>query len=126
VMPVLQRLQDKRQTWWPIMAWGMYRESFPPRPITLWQRRLIGVNAEGAEQEIHHWQSGYSPFAFKRIFLKPMLDGESEAARRLAEKINLHLDVPIVAFRIESKLYTQTDTGIKEEDYPGIFFDGLH
>jgi hypothetical protein len=125
-MPVLQRFQDKRQTWWPIMAWGMYRESYPPRPITSLQRRLIGVNAKGEEQEIHHWQSGYSSFAFNRIFLKPMWQGESEAARRLAEKINHHLDVPIVALRIESKLYTLTDTGIKEEDNPDIFFDRLY
>jgi hypothetical protein len=108
------------------MAWGMYKESHEPGPITLNQRRIIGINAKGEEQEIYHWQSGYSPLAFKKMFIKPMSNGDAEAARRLAKKINRRLDVPIISFRVESQVYTLTDAGVTREDSPPIIFDSLN
>ena len=107
------------------MAWGMYKKSHPPRQITALKREVVGINAHGKEQKIYHWQSGSSPYAFDRRFVQPMLYGESEAARQLAEKINRHLDVPIVALRIEGTLYTLTDDGVTEKEQPEILFDSL-
>lgn len=121
-LPVLQRLQGKRETLWPVMIWAMYKNSRAPGPIRSVIRRYIGMTSRGDELGIGPWQSGLSSFALNRLYFRPMRKGDVSAARRLADRLNLHREDPIVAFRLESTTYTVTDSGVVTEDNPAVMY----
>lgn len=112
VVPVLQEMQGQLQTTWPIMAWGMYKNSRPAERVKSVQLNLVGVTSTGGRRDIHAWQSGLSSYAFKRLYLRPMMQGDLEAAQRLGNHLNARFDEQIVAFRLESETYTLMDTGL--------------
>jgi len=122
-VPLVQRLDGKRQTLWPIMAWGMYRNSRGSEgPIRTSLRRIIGITSSGEELQIRPLDAGLSRFALRRMYTRPMYKGEASAAQRLADRLNRHRENPIMAFRLESKTYTITDTGIIEKENPPIIY----
>lgn len=124
VLPLLQRLQGERQTLWPIMAWGMYKHSFNAKwlPIRTIVERTIGITSRGEEVSIGPWQTGLSHFAFYRMYLTPMRQGDASAARRLAEQLNRERTEAIIAFRLETKTYTLSDSGIVREETPAVVY----
>jgi hypothetical protein len=121
-LPVLQRLQGESQTVWPVMAWGMYRNSRNPGPIQTRQTRLIGTTSTGNEFEIDSEFSGLSFNALTRLYLRPMREGDDSAARQLADRLNRHREDPFVAFRMENETYTVTDSGIVKEHKPATIY----
>ena len=126
-LPLLQRLQGKRQTLWPIMAWGMYRNSVPAHAtISTALRRIVGITDSGKEVVVEPKHSGLSSFAFDRMYGMPMWQGNASAARELAERLNRKRDEPFIEFRLEGESYTLTDSGIVQEALPIIAYRVSH
>jgi hypothetical protein len=116
-LPVLQELRGTRQTFWPVMAWGMYRQSHDPkRPIQASLNRIIAFTAAGEALPIGPPEAGLGYFAFSRFYLGPMSTGDASAARGLAERINPHQQEPIIELRVESGTYMVTDTGLVKDN----------
>jgi len=122
-VPVLQRLDGKRQTLWPIMAWGMYRYSFDSSsPVQTRITRLIGIMANGEKWGITPRDIGLSSYAVERQYLMPMRKADSSVAKALAGRLNRQRENPIVELRLESETYTITNTGIVREDNPVVAY----
>jgi hypothetical protein len=116
ILPVLQELHGNRQTFWPIMAWGMYRKSYDPdRSLKTLVRRIIGVTLQNDIIEVTAFDAGLGDFGFHRLFVRPMLIGDSFAARRLADLVNRELNDLIVELRVQTETFTIIDTGISRE-----------
>ena len=116
---------------WPFMIYSMYRDSEKPRPIFQWKRRVIARTASGAKLELLHTPEmhtfailegpaeegidplGLNSFAIRKLYLNPMMDGETDAARRLADRINLRRPGdPVVEILVESQKFTSTPEGV--------------
>lgn len=122
-VPVLQELQNKRQSLWPVMAWGMFRYSHNSEdPISTVVERVIGLTARGEEVWIQASHSGLDSLGFAKMYLGPMSRGEMSAVQELAKRVNLGRNDPVVAFRFESKVYTIVDSGIEEKNNPDIHY----
>ena len=123
VLPVLQELLVRRQTFWPIMAWGMYRHPHDPRqPIQTSTKHILGVKAGGEVVQIVASDIPLLDIPFDRIYLGPLLAGDSTAARRLADRINRGQANPFVEFRLEDTRYVLTATGIMREVTPLVVY----
>jgi hypothetical protein len=122
VLPVIQKTQNKRQTFWPIMAWGMYKNSRNAGPIRTVVTRIIGVTSQGKEEPVDAKLVGLSSFALGRLYLDSMRAGDSSAALRLADRLNLHRQDLFIEFRLESETYTITDNGIVKNYNPVITY----
>ena len=107
-----------RQVTWPFLVWGMYKESRAPGPITADRRRIIAVTASGSRKELEADVTGLSTPALGRDFIKPMMEGDSIAARRLFNRINAGRSDPFVELRVEIERYTIADTGLVRNDTP--------
>lgn len=101
---------------WPFLAYGMYRKSYGPRIIRTTKHHIIGVTTGGEELEIVPNIVGLRAQALHQHFVKPMLKGNSSAARRLAGRINVDRRDPVIAFRVESEAYAIAESGIVKED----------
>ncbi|HEY8258131.1 MAG TPA: hypothetical protein VIG08_10810 [Gemmatimonadales bacterium] len=121
-VPVLYR--SERGTLWPFMQWAMYKGSSPPGPIQTRVRRIIATTAQGHEQEVTPAWLGLSITVLESWYLRPMGTGDSTAAQRLMDRLNRDRNDPIVALRLESALYTVTDSGIVERDNPPVVYHG--
>jgi hypothetical protein len=117
-LPVLQGLQGHKQTFWPIMSWSMYRNSYDgKRPIQVSIRRLIGITSKGQEFEINDTDSGLFYFGFVRLYLTPIINGDASAAQGLARRVNVGRKDPVVGLRLEGETYTLVNNGmIKKYD----------
>ncbi len=107
-----------RQVTWPFLVWGMYKESRGPGPVTADKRRIVGVTASGSRRELEADVTGLSEPALGRDFVKPMMDGDSVAARRLFHRINVGRSDPFVELRVEIERYTIADTGLVRIETP--------
>jgi hypothetical protein len=120
ILPLVQKLPGGRpQTFWPIMAWGMYRHAHSSKqPIRTAITRTIGITLSGKAVAIGPEQIGLSMFAFNRIYRYPMQQGNAAIAQQLAERLNLQRDDPLVAFHLEGESYTLTASGVVKEALP--------
>ena len=115
-LPVLQELRGNRQTFWPIMAWGMYRKSYDTsRSIKTSIRRIIGITIQNNIVQVSAFDAGLGHFGFHRLYVNPMLAGDTFAARRLAALVNRERNDFIVELRLQAETYTITETGISKE-----------
>jgi hypothetical protein len=115
-LPVLQELRGTRQTFWPVMAWGMYRHAHDPtRPIQASLNRIVAITAEGEPLHIGPPEVGLQYFAFHRFYLGPMSTGNPAAARALADRISRHPQERIIELRVESATYMVTETGLVKD-----------
>jgi hypothetical protein len=119
-VPVLYRPMQKRL--WPILEWGMYKESRPAGPIQANKLRVIGVTRKGESQPITPYLVGSSGLALRGLYTKPMWDGDSSAAQRLANRINRGREDPFVEIRLESEKYMVSDTGVVKQENPAIVY----
>jgi hypothetical protein len=112
-LPVLQELRGHRQTFWPIMAWGMYRRAHDPKqPIQASRHRIMATTAGGSAVEIGPAEAGLGYFAFHRFYLGAMSTGDADAARRLADRLSPHRQDPIIELRVESETYRLSGSGL--------------
>ena len=120
-LPVILR-QGERQTTWPFLAWAMYKDSRPAGPVQAEQRRLFGVTATGAREEVAWPMTGLSRPALGRSVIQPMLAGDSSAARDLINRVNVGRDDPFVEVLLEVDRYTVSDTGLVKQQLPVIAY----
>jgi hypothetical protein len=116
-VPAIMR-PGTRQVTWPILVWGMYKESRGPGPITADKRRIVGVTASGTQRELEVDVTGLPSPGLSRDFVRPMMDGDSVAARRLFQRINTGRRDPFVELRVEVDRYTIADSGLVRLDTP--------
>jgi hypothetical protein len=114
-VPAIQRPGVKMVTW-PFLVWGMYKESRGPGPVTADKRRIIAITASGGREELKANLTGLSSYALGRDFVRPMMEGDSMAARRLFHRINTGRSDPFVELRVEVERYTIVDTGLERKD----------
>ena len=115
-VPVLSPLLKKRT--WPFLDWTMYSKSRPPGPIQAEKRRIIGVTSTGRKEHVTPFLVGLSPFVLRASYEQPMWRGDSSAARQLFTRLNLQRRDPFVELRLESEMYTVTDTGLFKQKKP--------
>jgi hypothetical protein len=121
-LPVFQKLQGDRQTFWPFLAWGMYRNSRPAGPIQTEVRRVIGVTSKGERTIITIGLLGLSGYTFERLYIKPMSMDDYSAARQLAARLNHTRQDPFVELHLERDTYRLTDAGVVKQDNPIILY----
>jgi len=113
-LPVLQKLVGSNQTFWPIMAWGMYKKSRDSdKPPQTTKKRPVAVTSQGREWEVGPSDIGLSYYAFERLYITPMRKGDPGAAQQLVRQ--LKRDETIIEVRLESETYTITRTGLVKE-----------
>jgi hypothetical protein len=122
VLPIIQKIQRKEQTLWPVLAWGMYRNSRDPGPIRAVVKRIIGITSQNVQHPVDATLVGLSSYALQKLYLDPMWAGDSSTSQGLADQLNLHREDPFVGFRLEAKTHTLTDTGIATEYSPVITY----
>ncbi|MBA3318822.1 MAG: hypothetical protein H0T50_12135 [Gemmatimonadales bacterium] len=119
-LPVVS-YQAQAQTRWPFLAWAMYAKSYPPGPIQVAQRRVLGTTSSGSELEITPVLAGLTKPAFRNTYLVPLARHDSAAAQRLLNRLNRGSD-SIVTIRLEELTLTLTDSGVVRRDHPIVTY----
>lgn len=149
--PILQELDGHRQTFWPFMAWGMYRQSVPSdQPVQARHWRTVAVTTHGQELDLDapfrhgddyvpgsplsilrgtwtpsHSLLGLREAALLRFYWTPMRLGGDEgqtAANGLARQVNVGRTDPVVEIRVESTLFTLTPGGYDVTEQPPLVY----
>jgi hypothetical protein len=120
-LPVLS-YQGYRQTRWPILAWAMYARSIPAGPIEVTMRTIIQTTADGRHQEVSEKYVGLSGPTFRNMFLVPLANGDSSAARALLARIAARQTEPVVELRLETTRYRLVDTGVVRITSPAMIY----
>jgi hypothetical protein len=142
VLPLIQEYTGKRQTFWPIMAWGMYRNSRPANVKISVKKVQISAKTETGSildiTSIHHppffnlLRNTYKKdenriplghYAYQRVFVNPMLQGDKNAARKLATLLNRNRQDRVTHIQIQTERYDMSDAGIEKVDSPIIAYD---
>jgi hypothetical protein len=142
ILPVIQELNGKRQTLWPIMAWGMYRYAHPSdKKISVKKIDISARTESGAALDIapinhpfffnllrRRYRKGDNNIAlgyygYNRLFIKPMLKGNNDAARQLADLLNQHRRDRITHIQIQMHMYEMNDAGLEKVDSPIIAYN---
>ena len=122
-LPILQKLWGRDQTLWPIMAWGMYKNSrSADEPIQTFVKRLTATTATGKELEIRPRNAGLNFHAFQRMYMRGLNRRDAATAERLLQRLNYNRQDPVVAIRLESLVYTITDSGLVETAEPPFVY----
>jgi hypothetical protein len=120
-LPVLS-YQGHRQTRWPFLAWAMYAKSFPPGPIQTVKRRIVGRTFKGETTQLTGYLVGVPTPTLRNAYIKPLLAGDSTAARELLSRLNRDREDPFVEVWVEGEQHTLTDSGIVKENFRGTTF----
>lgn len=119
-LPVLSRGLRKRV--WPFLDWAMYKDAVAAGPVRADIRQLVGVTRKGSRVELIDDTVGVSSFVLDRLYIKPMLQGDSSAARQLAGLLNRKRQDSFVEIRLETQTYFATDSGIVKSRTPAIAY----
>jgi hypothetical protein len=120
-LPVLS-YQGVRQTRWPFLAWAMYAKSYPPGPIVVTIRKLVGVSTDGTRREVTPFLVGLSGPAFRNTYLLPLENGDSAVARRLGNTVNREGRDIMTQLRLETTQYRLVDSGVVVDTAPPVTF----
>lgn len=120
-LPVLS-YQGHRQTRWPILAWAMYAKSFPPGPIQTTRRRIMARTLNGETDQVTSRLVGLPTPALRNSYMKPLLAGDSTAARQLLSRLNRDREDPFVEVWVEGEQYTLADSEVLKKDIRGITY----
>jgi hypothetical protein len=121
VVPMLHAGERKRL--WPFLVWAMYKNSRPGGPVETNVRHLVGVTSDGQRVDVDDGTVGLGYPAIERMYIRPMLDGDSASAQRLAARLNRwRAEEPLAEIRIESERYTVTDSGIVRRANPVVAY----
>ncbi|MGH7499022.1 MAG: hypothetical protein ACREL3_09255 [Gemmatimonadales bacterium] len=111
-----------RKRIWPFLDWAMYKDPIAPGPIQTERRRIVGVTAQGAKEEITNDDLALSSFAMERQYLQPMKAGDSTTVRQLFTQLNKDRADPFVELRLEMAVYRATKDGVVEDDQPAVVY----
>jgi hypothetical protein len=104
--------QGPRQTRWPILTWAMYAKSYPPGPVETVSRRLVGMTAGGKRIVVTYALVGVPYPAMGRVFIRPLLQGDSATAKEIFRRLNRTGSDPVVELRVEEDHFVVTDGGL--------------
>jgi hypothetical protein len=119
-LPIVSRSLRKRV--WPFLDWAMYKDAVAAGPVKADIRQLVGVTRTGARLDVEDDTVGVSSFVMDRLYIKPMMQGDSSAARQLVGLLNRSRRDSIVEVRLETETYTVTDRGIVKSQSPAIAY----
>ena len=123
VVPVLYKLRHRDQPFWPILAWGMYREARDPGPIRTVLTHTSGVTAGNADVAIDAVLVGLPDDTFHRLYADPMAQGDAAAARALAARLNAQRPGdPFVELRAQLETDAITESGVAKDLQPPIAY----
>ena len=120
-VPVLS-YQGLRQTRWPFLAWAMYAKSYPPGPIVVTLRKIVGTSAAGKSHDVTAALIGLSGPAFRNTYAVPLGNNDSTAARQLMDRLNRGRRDSIVELRQQTTQYRLADTGVVVRTTPVRIF----
>jgi hypothetical protein len=121
-VPYLRRGPGQRNVFWPFLSWTMYRDSRPAGPIQAKKRRITGLTRSGQTEEVTAQLAGLGPPALSKLYVRPMMAGDSSALRRFLDRLNQNRRDPFVALRVEDETYTVTDTGLMKQQSPALTY----
>ena len=116
-LPVVS-YQGSHQTRWPILAWAMYAKSYPPGPVQTDSRHLVAVTAGGQRIEVGSTLVGLPRPVMGKVFVRPLLQGDSATARELFRRLNRTRTDPVIEIRAEQEHFVVSDTGLVTEVAP--------
>jgi hypothetical protein len=119
-IPIVSRSLRKRV--WPVLDWAMYKDAVAAGPVRADIRQLVGVTREGGRIDVDDDTVGVSSFVLDRLYIKPMMQGDSSAARQLVSLLNRQRKDSIVEVRLETETYIVTDSGIAKTRSPAIAY----
>jgi hypothetical protein len=114
--------QGQHQTYWPFLKWSMYKDSRPAGPVQSQKRRIVGITANGEMDTVTTSVLGLSRSTAGRMYIQPMMKGDTSVARQLFSRLNQDRPDPYMELRVEIETYTITDTGIVRRDNPDIVY----
>jgi len=121
-VPYLRRGPGQRNIFWPFLSWTMYKDSRPAGVIQAKKRRIMGLTKTGQTEEVTASLMGLGPPALSKLYVRPMMAGDSAALRRFLDRLNQGRTDPFVALRVEDETYTITDTGLLKETSPALTY----
>ena len=118
-LPVLSR-QGNRQTRWPFLAWSMYAKSYPPGPVEVVKRRVIGARASGGEEEITYTDVGLPFPTFRALYVLPIEKHDTAAGRALLARLNAARSDSFVTLRLETVRARLAPSGVVWDTLPAL------
>jgi hypothetical protein len=114
--------QGGAQTYWPFLAWAMYKNSRPPGPIQARRTRLVGITADGTEHRIGTRDVGLPRHVVRDFFTDSLRGNNAALAQQFMRRLNRHRKDPFVEVRVVGQVFSLTPTGIVIRDNPVIRF----
>ena len=119
-VPLIER--DSWRRTWPVLLWALYKDSRPQGPIRSHLRRVMAISAAGERVEVTDELIGLGPPAITRLYGRPMLAGDPDAARRLFARLNRTREDPFIELRLDGRELTLTPSGVRSEPLPVITY----
>lgn len=119
--PIVQQLRERHQTFWPIMAWGMFRYAqHPPIETTIW--KVIAETESGRRIVVEPGDAGLGHAAFARLYRNPLVKGDTARARELSETLGPVHSESIERLIVEGTQYRVTDGGLEVQPRPSLVY----
>lgn len=101
---VLHELDGGRETLWPFLPWGMFRQaSFPP--VEAVRIRIYADTPTGARR-VGPEDAGFDRFAFRLHYRTRLASGDSVVAGDLASRLSARWGLPIRGVAAQSTRFT--------------------
>jgi hypothetical protein len=101
---VLHELGGGRETLWPFLPWGMFRQASSP-PIEAVRIRIYAETPHGARR-VRPEDAGFDRFAFRLHYRTRLADGDSVVASDLAHRLSARWDQPVREVAAQSTRFT--------------------
>jgi hypothetical protein len=110
---VVHELAGGRETLWPFLPWGMFRQSYAP-PVEGIRIRVLASTASGVRR-VRPDDAGFDRYAFRLHYRLPIARGDRSVARELRERLERRWDVPIGAIGVEATAFALSGDSLVEE-----------
>lgn len=109
---VLHEVAGGRETLWPFLPWGMFRQATEP-PVEAARIRIYAETTVGSRR-VGDADAGFDRYAFRRHVRERIAAGDSVAARSLARRLADRWSTPVRAIAVESTRVTLQDGTARE------------
>jgi hypothetical protein len=101
---VIHELGGGRETLWPFLPWGMFRQSASP-PVEAVRIRIHARTPSGWRR-VGPADAGFDRFAFRLHYRTRLAEGDSAVARELANRLRARWSEPVRVVTAGSDRYT--------------------
>jgi hypothetical protein len=84
-------------------------------PIQTSVKLLIATTATGKELKIRPMDAGLNFHAFERLYMRGLRQKDASAAEKLIQRLNYKRQDEVVEIRLESVVYTITQSGLVQK-----------